>query len=71
MTQGRFPLESAVVSAPDLRGGAALVLAALGAEGLSIINDRGHISRGYEDICRDLSGLGANVKWIKESTERG
>ena len=71
VTQGRFPLESAVVSAPDLRGGAALVLAALGAEGLSIINDRGHISRGYEDICRDLSGLGANVKWIKESTERG
>lgn len=64
VTEGRFPLEPAIVEAPDLRGGAALVLAALGAEGLSVINGCEHVARGYEDICRDLAGLGADVKWI-------
>lgn len=59
--EGRFPLKPAIVRAPDLRGGAALVLAAMAADGVSIIDECRHIERGYEDICRDLSGLGAEI----------
>lgn len=62
--EGRYPLKPAIVTAPDLRGGAALVLAALGADGLSLIHDRGHLSRGYEDFCRDLRSLGADVELL-------
>jgi UDP-N-acetylglucosamine 1-carboxyvinyltransferase len=54
-------LHGAQVRATDLRGGAALVLAALGAEGRSEIADANHIDRGYEDLARDLRELGASV----------
>lgn len=64
VAEGKSPLKPAIADAPDLRGGAALVLCALGAEGLSLVRDCGHISRGYEDICRDLKGLGADVEWL-------
>ena len=60
------PLKGACVKAADLRGGAALVVGALAAEGETIIKDCGHIERGYEDICRDLSALGAGIGWIGE-----
>ena len=60
---GRYPLRSAEVKARDLRGGAALVVAALAAEGETVIEDCRHIERGYEDICRDLSMLNADVRW--------
>lgn len=50
--------------APDLRGGAALVLAGLAADGLSIIGSCRHIRRGYEDLCRDLGSLGAEICWL-------
>ena len=52
-------LTGARVSAPDLRAGAALVIAGLAAEGITIVDDIYYIERGYEDICRDLSQLGA------------
>ena len=42
-------------------GGAALVLAGLGAGGETYIRNCGHIYRGYENICRDLSELGARI----------
>lgn len=61
--EGRYPLNPAVADAPDLRGGAALVVAALAAEGMSVIGSCGHIIRGYEDICRDLTCLGAEARW--------
>lgn len=64
VVEGRYPLKPAIADAPDLRGGAALVLSSLGAEGLSFIRDCGHIARGYEDICRDLRSLGADAEWI-------
>jgi len=54
-------LRGARMEAADLRGGAALVIAALGAEGRSEIRDAGHIERGYEDLIRDLRQLGADV----------
>lgn len=46
----------------DLRGGAALVLAALAAEGESEIGEIRHILRGYEDITGNLSRIGADIK---------
>ena len=57
------------MKAPDIRGGAALVLAALAAEGESRIADSGYIKRGYEDICRDLRMLGADVREIGPGDE--
>ncbi len=62
--KGVWPLMGANLSAGDLRGGAALVVAALGAGGWSIIRGCRHIERGYEDICRDLSALGADICWL-------
>lgn len=56
---GISPLTGGPVCAGDLRGGAALVVAALAAEGATMISGYSHIHRGYEDICRDLCGCGA------------
>lgn len=64
LADGRYPLEPAIVRAPDLRGGAALILAAFAAEGTSIIGDISHIERGYEDICRDFRSLGAEIEKV-------
>ncbi len=52
------------VTAPDLRSGAALVLAGLRAEGVTTVDEICHIERGYEDIVRDLKSLGAEIKRI-------
>ena len=49
------------VQAEDLRGGAALVLAGLRAEGITQVNDIHHIDRGYESIETVLDSLGANI----------
>ena len=49
------------VHATDLRGGAALTVAALQAEGTTSLYDIHHILRGYEDITRDLRALGADI----------
>lgn len=57
-------LHGAEVFAKDLRGGAALVIAALAAEGRTMIQDATYIERGYEDICRDLRGIGAKIRVI-------
>ncbi len=49
------------VNARELRGGAGLVIAALAAKGESEITGASFIDRGYEDICRDLKLLGADI----------
>ena len=49
------------VTASELRGGAALVVAGLCAEGLTAVGNSYFIDRGYEDICRDLRQLGADI----------
>jgi len=59
-------LHGTVAEAPDLRGGAALVCAALGAEGTSEIYGVNYIDRGYEDTERLLCSAGADVKRISE-----
>ncbi len=55
-------LTGARVKATDLRGGAALVLAGLSAEGYTIVEDIDYIKRGYENIVMDLSKLGADIQ---------
>ncbi|MEE0264846.1 MAG: UDP-N-acetylglucosamine 1-carboxyvinyltransferase [Acutalibacteraceae bacterium] len=64
VVEGREKLFGADVEAFDLRGGAALVVAALGAEGTTVINGINYIERGYEDIevCLDMAG--ASIKKI-------
>ena len=62
---GLYPLRGGSVTATDLRGGAALVIAGLACDGLTEIHDCHHIERGYEDICRDLSSLGAAIRGFK------
>lgn len=58
-------LHGATLVAGDLRGGAALVLAALGAEGVSEVLDLSHIDRGYSDLQKKLSNLGAKIKRVR------
>ena len=50
------------MAATDLRGGAAMVIAALGAEGVSHITETQHIARGYERLCEKLRALGAEIR---------
>ncbi|HKM00307.1 MAG TPA: UDP-N-acetylglucosamine 1-carboxyvinyltransferase, partial [Mobilitalea sp.] len=57
----------AVVKAHDLRGGAAMVIAGLAAQGTTIIREASCIDRGYEDICRDFALLGANIRYCSEN----
>ena len=57
-------LYGAAVNAPDLRGGAALVIAGLGATGETVVDGIRHIDRGYENIEATLSKLGADIKRI-------
>ncbi|MCC8022823.1 MAG: UDP-N-acetylglucosamine 1-carboxyvinyltransferase [Clostridiales bacterium] len=65
VVEGVQPLYGANVIAPDLRGGAALVVAGLAAQGTTTISEIGHIDRGYEDIAESLSGIGADIKRLK------
>jgi UDP-N-acetylglucosamine 1-carboxyvinyltransferase len=55
-------LHGAGVAAGDLRGGAALVVAALKAEGRSYVTGLSHIDRGYADFEGKLRKLGAKIK---------
>ena len=59
----------ATVSAPDLRAGAALVIAALTAEGYSTIEDIKYIERGYEDFEVKLRGLGAQIEKVDDDRD--
>lgn len=62
VVQGVKKLGGARVVAKELRGGAALVVAALSAEGTTTIENIGYIDRGYENIEKYLTILGANIK---------
>ena len=61
-------LTGARMSAPDLRAGAALVIAGLAADGITIIDDIVYIKRGYEDFDGKLRSLGAKIECV--CTER-
>lgn len=59
-------LFGAKVRATDLRGGAALAVAALGAAGVTTISGARHILRGYADLAGDLTALGAKIRLTEE-----
>ncbi len=56
-------LHGAKVNAYDLRGGAGLCIAGLMAQGTTIVQGMEFTNRGYEEIVRDLLGLGAQIRW--------
>ncbi|MDO5520568.1 MAG: UDP-N-acetylglucosamine 1-carboxyvinyltransferase [bacterium] len=60
----------AVVSAPDLRAGAAIVVAGLAAEGITIVDSIGYIERGYEGFERKLQALGAVMEKLDDEDEK-
>lgn len=60
--RGVDTLSGCPVLAPDIRAGAALVLAGLAAEGVTEVSDPSHIDRGYEDFVGRLSSLGATIE---------
>lgn len=62
LVEGGFSLSGAPVTAPDLRSGAALIIAALMAGGESRINEVEHVDRGYEDFEHKLMQLGAQIE---------
>ncbi len=64
--EGPKKLQGAIVKATDLRGGAALVIAALIADGTTEIRDVYHIDRGYEKLENKLFTLGANIWRVTE-----
>ncbi|MDE6600779.1 MAG: UDP-N-acetylglucosamine 1-carboxyvinyltransferase [Lachnospiraceae bacterium] len=59
----------ASITAPDLRAGAALVIAALAADGISTVDDIKYIERGYEDFHLKLQGLGAQIDLVTTDRE--
>ena len=66
--KGKTKLMGAPILASDLRASASLVLAALCAEGETMIDRVYHIDRGYESIVKKLRSLGANIERINESS---
>lgn len=66
---GVAELHGAQVEATDLRGGAAMVVAALSARGRSRIGNVRHILRGYEDFAQRLASLGAEIRMENETAQ--
>ncbi len=64
--QGVESLSGAPVMATDLRASASLILAGLGAEGVTEVSRVYHLDRGYEGLDKKLAKLGANIKRVKE-----
>lgn len=62
-------LAGARVSAPDLRAGAALVIAGLAAEGFTVVDDIVYIQRGYERFEDKLRSLGAEIERVSSEKE--
>lgn len=63
VVEGSERLTAAKVKAHDIRAGAALVVAGLGAHGETVVNDAHHIARGYDDLAGSLRSLGADISF--------
>lgn len=57
------------VNAPDLRAGAALVIAGLAADGITVVDDIYYIQRGYEELASKLRGIGAQIEKVTDEKE--
>ena len=66
---GVIGLTGAFVNAPDLRAGAALVIAGLAADGYTVVDEIGYIQRGYECFEDKLQGLGAMIEKVDSEKE--
>jgi len=64
IVEGGAPMKGTQVSAVDLRGGAAVIIAALAAEGITVIDNIVLIERGYDDIVGKLSAVGADIRKV-------
>ena len=69
VVMGVEKLTGARVSAPDLRAGAALVIAGLAAEGITIIDDIHYVQRGYERFEEKMQGLGAKMERVDNAKD--
>ena len=69
VVEGQGKLSGATVRPCDLRAGAALVIAGLGAEGVTMIEEIGHIERGYENMVGKLQALGADICKIESADD--
>jgi UDP-N-acetylglucosamine 1-carboxyvinyltransferase len=66
--EGGGRLRGATVEAPDIRGGAALVLAGLAAEGRTVVTGLDHIDRGHDDLAGKLAKVGACIERRDDAT---
>ena len=64
VVHGPCRLRGTEVSIPDIRSGAALVIAALCAEGQSVLRNAWHVERGYEDMAGKLASVGAQIEKV-------
>ena len=64
IVEGGTPLKGTQVSAVDLRGGAAVIIAGLAAEGITVIDNITLIERGYDDIVGKLAAVGADIRKV-------
>jgi UDP-N-acetylglucosamine 1-carboxyvinyltransferase len=58
----RFPLRGIQMTSPDIRAGVSLLIAALSAEGKSVIHNAHQIDRGYQNIDGRLKAIGAQIR---------
>lgn len=63
---GKQQLRATTVRGDNVRGAAALLIAALCAEGVSVLNDCGHLARGYEEVGDRLCALGADISHVEQ-----
>lgn len=66
---GISAFSGASVSAPDLRAGAALVIAGLAADGFTMVDEIGYIQRGYENFEEKIAGVGGRIERINSEKE--
>jgi len=71
VVHGPCRLRGTEVAIPDIRSGAALVIAALCAEGDSLLRNSWHIERGYEDMVGKLASVGARIKSVSVESDSG
>ncbi len=69
IVNGVANLTGTSVSAPDLRAGAALVIAGLATEGYTTVDEIKYIERGYEDFATKLQGIGGNIQVVETEKE--
>ena len=65
--EGKSNLTGTTVKASDLRAGAALVIAGMMADGLTIVKDHQHVERGYENLAQKLNFMGAEIHYTESA----